>query len=149
MIYMGAHTPQGLLIALSIGEENLRRIEADDPLMAQLSYVGYSRGVFFLYLTTEEVPIPPRMQLILNDLNKLPPGALKACVCGVDREFLASLRAGERYIEIEPGEHMPGVWKITLFYSADQKAMREALREGGLIGPETRVLIVPRSPSEN
>jgi len=41
MLYMVADLDDGKLVVLSLSTENVDEIKADNPLMAQLSYVGF------------------------------------------------------------------------------------------------------------
>lgn len=142
MIYMAATTKDGLLISLAIDNENLNRIKADDPLMARLSRCGYPNGLFFVYLMSSDGGLSLRMQEIVEELKTLPV-KFRVCALGLGATELESLKVG-KFIKIEPGEAMPGIFKIAVFYNSDQKGMLDKLREADLIGPDTKIEIDPR-----
>jgi hypothetical protein len=142
MIYMAASTQDGILVSLAIDDENLNRIKADDPLMARLSRCGYSNGLFFLYLMSPEGGLSPRMQQIVEELKGLPV-KLKVCALGLGATELEDLKVG-KFVKIQPGNDMPGIFQIAVFYNSDQGKMLDKLREAGLIGPDTRIEIDPR-----
>lgn len=147
MLYMAANTPSGLLISLAIDEENLNRVLADDPLMARLSYCGYRNGLFFLFPAPKEGGFSKRMKEIIETL-KSTPVKLKVCACGLGVRELGELREG-RFISIEPGVGMPGIFQITLFYHKDHKEMIRSLRMAELITLDTEIKIIPRYPEAN
>lgn len=47
MLYLSSSSDRGLIVYLGISDENIEQIKLDNPLMARLSYVGYT-GLFFL-----------------------------------------------------------------------------------------------------
>lgn len=142
MIYMAATTKDGLLISLAIDDENLTQIKADNPLMARLSRCGCSNGLFFVYLMSPDGGLSPRMQQIVEELKSLPV-KMKVCALGLGVTELEDLKIG-KFVTIHPGDGMPGVFKIALFYNSDQKNMLGKLNEAGLIGPDTKVEIDAR-----
>ena len=50
MLYLSSSSDRGLIVYLGISDENIEQIKLDNPLMARLSYVGYT-GLFFLFAT--------------------------------------------------------------------------------------------------
>lgn len=147
MIYMAAQTKKGLLVALAIDDVNLRRIKADDPLMARLANCGYSNGLFFVYVMSQDGGMSPRMNQIIEELKAVPT-RLRVCALGLGPDELDQLKAG-RFIKIQPGKAMRGIFQIALFYNSNPQKMLDSLRKAGLVTAATQVQIIPRDVSDN
>jgi hypothetical protein len=144
MLYLSADSDDGLLVFLGIGDENIERIEADDPLVANLSYLNYP-GVFFLY-SSESGEESPKMAEIREKIGiTLTPW----CSMGATKQQLKWLKKGCGFFILEPKDKMVGVAKITVLYCKDQKEMVKTLKAAGLMKRDLEVTYVPRSPEDN
>jgi hypothetical protein len=144
MLYMSAEGEFGLCVFLGIGDENITRIAADDPLVARLSYIGHP-GFFILFIS-EDGNDSPRMAALRQSADTALANYF-AMPCTA--EELVALKTNQGFFTVEPRDRLPGIERISVLYCNDPKSMVKSLRDKGMIGEKTEMRVIPRSPTDN
>ena len=140
MLYMVADLDDGKLVVLSLSAENVDEIKADNPLMAQLSYVGFPGYLFFLSIKGGKKQ---------HEIKRLLNGrSVKHFIHEAKVEELDALAKGLGYFKVSPGSSLPGVVQILVTFSNDPKLLVQKLRKSGMATNEA-VTFVPQDISAN
>lgn len=127
-----------LLIVLGIVAENMRRMQAGDSLLTDFSFAGrnYRKYFFALYdARSDSEAASERMQKTLADLP-----IQGMCVAGaMDKDSYEELKKGDVW-RVEPGEAMPDIERICIFYGETEEEIEKMFRNSDLINKETQVI---------
>lgn len=140
MLYMIAEHDKGKLVFLGLSIENVGEIKTDNPLMAQLSYVGFPGYLFFLCIKGGK-----RQERIKELLVNQP---VKHFIYEAEPDKLDAFSKGLGYFKIEPSSSLPGIEQIVVFFSTDSKELIRKLRECGM-ATDDAVTFVPQNITDN
>lgn len=140
MLYMIADLDKGKLVCLGLSIENVDEIKADNPLMAQLSYVGFPGFLFFLCIEGGK-----KQEKLKEQLRGQP---MSYFIHEAKLNELDAFAKGCGYFKINPGNSLPGIAQILVIFSRDHKELVRKLRAAGMATNEP-MTFVPRDISEN
>jgi hypothetical protein len=150
MLYMAAKTDDGLRVFLGLGNENIERIKADDPLVARLSNVGYP-GLFFLYMTANGLPSPrmTEIEAMVKERAAEEGFTIPVFALGVADSQLDALQSGQGCFLVVPRSDLPGIEKIVIVFSDDHADLVRKLKLEGVVAKDATMTYVPRNILEN
>jgi hypothetical protein len=140
MLYLSARGDHGLKVFLGIGTENVRRIKADDPLMASMEIVK-ARGFLFLFIS-EDGEDSPKMAAIRPKLEEFKSHWMTV---PISQQRLDDIMASKMILTIKPRDRLPDIEEVVILFCENPERLVDELRETGYIGPETELRNISKS----
>lgn len=144
MLYAASHGKKGLRVFLGVTKENVDKIRADEPLMAQMLHVG-GNGVFFIYLSEDGSP-SPQFQKALDLMHRFP---IDFAAISAKKTELDALEQNLAFLTVDPKNKLPGIELITVVFCRTQQDLFNKLKEKGLITNRTEVRHIPKGGVES
>ena len=126
-----------MLIILGIVAGNIKRILAGDPLIIDFGFAGkqFKKYWFALYVNKDGEAANKRMQATLAKA----PIVGMCCAAAVGAEELEQLKKNGLW-KIGPGDIMPEIHEICVFYGETEEDIEKMFREEDLITKATEII---------